>query len=136
MGVLVDTSVFALIERRGLPLSSVRRLVSPDERLSLSALTLSELTAGVVLGGSGQREGRREFIDTIVTELPVVDFDSFVARRYGELWAAMRLAGNFIGRHDLMIGATALAYDFAILTYNTRDFTRIPGLEVRVPESL
>ena len=38
-----------------------------------------------------------------------------------------------IGAHDLQIAATALAWGYAVLTDNLRDFHRVPGLEVRQP---
>lgn len=38
-----------------------------------------------------------------------------------------------IGPHDLIIGATALANGYAILTENVGGLSRVPGLEVRRP---
>jgi len=40
------------------------------------------------------------------------------------------VAGGTAGPLDLMIGATALAHGYAVLTDNLRDFRRIPGLVV------
>jgi len=37
-----------------------------------------------------------------------------------------------IGAHDLMIGATAVALGYAVLTRDRRSFPSIPGLRVDV----
>ena len=51
----------------------------------------------------------------------------------GEKRSAERggLARNVtLGAHDLIIGATALAHGFALLTANVADFRRMPGVVV------
>lgn len=35
-----------------------------------------------------------------------------------------------IGAHDLLIAASALAIDYGVITINTGEFTRVPGLRV------
>jgi tRNA(fMet)-specific endonuclease VapC len=39
--------------------------------------------------------------------------------------------GEVIGRHDMLIAATALAHDATLVTRNTREFRRVIGLRVR-----
>ncbi len=46
------------------------------------------------------------------------------------LTADMTRSGVQIGEHDLQIAATALTLDYAVLTANLRDFSRVPGLRV------
>ena len=38
-----------------------------------------------------------------------------------------------IGANDLLIAATALHYDYDIVTFNKREFSRIPNLTVITP---
>jgi len=38
--------------------------------------------------------------------------------------------GKMIGAHDLIIAATALRYDYAVLTANLSEFERVPNLNV------
>ncbi len=42
----------------------------------------------------------------------------------------LRKSGVRVGTMDLRIGSIALVHDFAVLTRNTTDFARIPGLRV------
>jgi tRNA(fMet)-specific endonuclease VapC len=39
-------------------------------------------------------------------------------------------AGLVIGPHDLQIAAIALNHDLTLVTHNTREFSRIPGLRL------
>ena len=48
------------------------------------------------------------------------------------LAAHLRRAGLPIGSHDLLIASTAITHGYAVATENAREFTRVPGLEVRV----
>ena len=38
--------------------------------------------------------------------------------------------GTPIGPNDLMIAAIALAYDLTLVTHNTAEFSRVPGLRL------
>jgi tRNA(fMet)-specific endonuclease VapC len=53
-----------------------------------------------------------------------------VATRYGEVRRALELAGQPIGPQDLWIAAHALAAGLVVVTQNTREFARVPGLRV------
>ena len=101
----------------------------------MAALTVSELLLGVHQAvPSPQRIERQGFIDEVIRNIPVLNFDLTVARVYAQALAKLRLEGNVIAPHDLMIGATALANGYDVLTYNLRDFDRIEGLLVRQPQ--
>jgi len=55
-------------------------------------------------------------------------FDDQCAARYGELRAFLRQKGLLIGPNDLLIAATALAHGATLVTHNTAEFSRVPGL--------
>ena len=50
--------------------------------------------------------------------------------RYAVLRAELEAAGTVIGTHDLWIAAQALAEDAVLVTDNTREFERVPGLRL------
>lgn len=134
MAFIVDTSVFVEAERRGLGLSAIVALVPEEEQLAVPAIVVAELLVGVHLGEPlARRLEREDFIARILEELPVLDFDTGVASVYSGMWAGLRRAGSIIPPHDLMIGATAVHYDYDVLTQNTRHFIRIPGVRIREP---
>jgi predicted nucleic acid-binding protein len=134
VGILIDSSVLIEAERQRRPVGTVFGELDGDEPLAIAAITASELLLGIHLSApSRQRDARAAFIEDVLASVIVLDFDLAVAQRYAEVWAALRRSGNIIAPHDLMIGSTALTYDFAVLTHNVRDFDRIQGLQVRLP---
>jgi predicted nucleic acid-binding protein len=100
----------------------------------ISAITVSELLVGVHRADSDARRIRRSaFVEAILAQLPVLDFTMETARIHAGLFAALSQQGQIIGAHDLIIAATALSHDCAVLTTNTTEFARVPGLDVIAP---
>ena len=133
MTLLIDSSVIIAFERRRVALEALAR-VAPDEPVALASITASELLAGVYRADSLARRVQREaFVEAILERLPVLPFDLRTARIHAQIWAELTATGQLIGAHDLLIGATALAHGYGVLTDNLRDFQRVPGLVVQVP---
>ena len=57
-------------------------------------------------------------------------FDDDAARKYGEIRSALSRLGKPIGPNDLMIAATALVHGAVLITHNTREFSRVEGLQI------
>src|SRR5580704_157122 len=55
-------------------------------------------------------------------------FDDRAAEEYGRIRAHLAAAGTPIGPNDLMIAAIALAKQMTLVTQNTTEFSRVPGL--------
>jgi predicted nucleic acid-binding protein len=53
-----------------------------------------------------------------------------VSWRYGEAYRHLAQKGAMIGANDLWIAATALVHGLAVVTNNTGEFGRVPGLKV------
>jgi predicted nucleic acid-binding protein len=51
-----------------------------------------------------------------------------IVERFAELRAFLRRRGQLIADFDLLIGATAIQHNLTVLTFNRRDFERIPDL--------
>jgi tRNA(fMet)-specific endonuclease VapC len=49
---------------------------------------------------------------------------------YGKVRLALEQAGTPIGPNDLFIAAHALTLDMTLVTNNTREFQRVPGLKL------
>ena len=55
---------------------------------------------------------------------------------YGSLGADLEREGRPIGPNDLLIAATALTHSLTLVTHNTSEFSRVPGLKVEDWESM
>ena len=59
-----------------------------------------------------------------------VDVDSRVASRAAVIRRKLRMTGDLIGDFDILIAATAMVENVALVTRNLADFKRIEGLSV------
>lgn len=57
-------------------------------------------------------------------------FDDSCLEEYGRIRSDLERMGAPIGPYDLMIAATCLAHDLILVTNNTREFSRVVGLQV------
>ncbi len=134
MGLIIDTNVFIDAEQGRMHLTQIPALKKHREAF-ISVITISELLAGVHLAKTiDERIKRSAFVQHIIATIPALDFDQAVAKTYSELhvyFLTSRKAAPAI--HDLQISATAITYGYPVLTSNSADFKKIPGLEVLSP---
>jgi tRNA(fMet)-specific endonuclease VapC len=57
-------------------------------------------------------------------------FDDLCADHYGLIRSSLEREGTPIGPNDLMIAAVAKAHDLVLVTHNTREFSRVLGLQL------
>jgi tRNA(fMet)-specific endonuclease VapC len=62
--------------------------------------------------------------------LMMLPFDQEAVWAYGELRADLEHKGTPIGSLDTMIAAHALSQQCTLVTNNTREFAKVPGLRV------
>ncbi len=98
------------------------------EGLGLSVVALAELYEGVSYSRDPEESERKlnDFLDSV----NIVGLDEQTARIFGRERGRLRRAGQIIGDMDLLIAATALQYDFILLSNNRRHFERIEGLRI------
>jgi predicted nucleic acid-binding protein len=133
VGSLIDTSVLIAAERGELDLDA--RLESDteagDEEIAIAAISASELLHGVHRLKAGVRRARVEtLVEGLLSRLPVIPFDLACARAHAILSADLRARGQAIGAHDLLIAATAVAFDYRVVTRDRRSFPKIRDLDV------
>ena len=106
-----------------------RKEMDEGHPVGLSAISLSELEYG--LHASGRFEEKQPVMQEVL--LP---FESYAyepvdcVHHYGHIRYVLEKAGKTIGPLDMLIAAHALAMDATLITNNTREFRRVPGLRV------
>lgn len=106
-----------------------RKREAAGHEVALSAITVAELEFGARKSGDYSRE--MEVVRRVLTPFTLLDFDARdCASRYGEIRCALEAAGKTIGSLDLLIAAHALAAGAILVTNNTAEFSRVPGLKV------
>jgi len=134
MGLILDSSVIIAAERHG---ETVERLIerivraTGDQDAALSAVGLTELIHGIYRAPTPELRLRREsFINELLADLTVYPYTKETALLAGKLDGEQQSRGVVIPFADLLIGATALALGYSVLTVNVRHFEQIPGVSV------
>lgn len=100
--------------------------------VSIAALTLAELSTGpYAVPDDLERARRQDRIQRLEAEAEVLTFESRCARSYGQIYAAVMSSGRKArgGRAlDLMIAATAMAYELPLYTLNGDAFLGLDEL--------
>lgn len=124
---LLDTSV--AVHLRDGTVAVVAQFEALTEKPFLSALTRVELEGGIYAKPQFAAQ-RRAAVDTLLTFLPVLDFDFDMAEAYGTILQTTGFSRRKI--IDRMIAATALVEGLTLITCNGDDFADVPGLELLV----
>jgi tRNA(fMet)-specific endonuclease VapC len=130
VGILIDTSVLIEVERGRLDLATQLAGV-PDTPAYVSVITASELLVGVHRSSNPRQRARRAAsVEQVLRSIPVLPIDLHTARVHAELQAACATAGTPVGPHDMWLAATAVAWSLTLVTGNTRELGRVPGLRL------
>jgi tRNA(fMet)-specific endonuclease VapC len=79
---------------------------------------------------SGPKPPTLQAQDTLLGQLYSLPFDDAAAEIYGQVRTALERAGTPISANDLLIAAIALTNQLTLVTHNTAEFYRVPGLVV------
>ena len=96
--------------------------------LCISAVTYGELEYGI--RKSANPEKNRLAITKILLGIRILDFDSRAAGHFGDIFAELESKRMRIGDRDTMIAAHARSLGYTVVTNNTREFSRVKGLNV------
>jgi tRNA(fMet)-specific endonuclease VapC len=124
---LLDTNILSDLIRH--PQGSIAKRISEvgEDTICSSIVVAAELRFGAAKSGLPKLSDR---VDLILSALEILPLEAPADRRYGDIRQHLSSRGIPIGPNDLLIAAHALSLDLAVVTANTREFTRVPGLKV------
>ncbi|CAG1015972.1 type II toxin-antitoxin system VapC family toxin [Geobacter sp.] len=128
MKLLLDTNICIYIIKQQPPAVLERFLEYQIGDIGISSVTLSELRYGVAK--STHREKNAKALDEFIIPLEVLPYDEAAAHVYGDIRATLEKAGTPIGSMDLLIAAHAVSLGIPLVTNNTREFLRVPSLNI------
>ena len=125
---LLDTNIcIFLINKK--PIYVLDRLRKEMRKgVCLSAISIGELHYGAC--NSVHYEKNRIALAQFAAPFEILDFDGIDAEAYGKIRSDLKRRGMMIGPYDLQIAAQALRRDLVLVTNNTGEFSRIPGLKL------
>jgi tRNA(fMet)-specific endonuclease VapC len=126
MRYLLDANaVIALLNDTASPVARrVRRHVPRD--IAVSAVVIHEL----YYGAFKRQRVEKNVARVNALRFPVLEFDQEDARHAGEIRAHLASKGTPIGPYDVLIAGQARARKLTLVTHNTTEFQRVPGLKV------
>lgn len=129
MGLILDTSVLVASRRRRFDLAKTLRGYA-DMEIGIAAITAAELVRGMANARESARTARRFYVEGLLEHVPVLPFGLAEAREYGRIWAGLANRETSVSTHHLMIAATALSLDWALMTLNPGEFEPVDGLVI------
>lgn len=108
-------------------------LAHAEEEFEIAAITVAELWHGVERADGAHRRKRQEYLEKMLSVLPVVAYTEHTAIEHARLWAQLESAGTMIGPYDVIVAASALERGSGVATFNRRHFSQVKGLKVVDP---
>lgn len=93
--------------------------------IGVCSVVTAELAYGVAKSGSVRN---RRALEMFLAPLAILSFDEAALWVYGDLRAELERKGTPIGELETMIAAHSLSQQSTLVTNNTREFARVPGL--------
>jgi len=103
---------------------------SPAE-IVICSIVVAELLFGVERSAPPHQSNTRLRVEQLRQQFVSVPFDDLAAEEYGKLRADLANKGTPIGPNDLLIAAISVANSLTLVTHNTVEFSRVPGLSIQ-----
>jgi tRNA(fMet)-specific endonuclease VapC len=126
MRYLLDANVVILLLNDATSKLAQRVRREKPSDISISAIVAHELFYGAFK--SRRATQNVALIDTL--QFAVLEFDKEDARQAGKVRALLASKGMPIGPYDVLIAGQAVARNMILVTHNTDEFARVPGLRI------
>lgn len=127
MTYLLDTNTLIYFFKQQGQVAAHLKEVAASE-VFIPSVVLFELKYGVLR--SNRPELQRKGMDAALMVYGVLSLDDKAAKSAAWIKHTLEAAGTPIGPFDQLIAGIALAHEMTLITRNTREFERVPGLRV------
>jgi tRNA(fMet)-specific endonuclease VapC len=125
---LLDTNIcIYAINGRHPHLTEKLLSIHPDE-IFISSITVGEMEYGAAKSHWGDRT--RQIMHAFLANYDTLPFTDQDAALFGAFRAQLESAGITVGVLDVMIAAQGVSNNLTVVTHNTREFIRIPGIKL------
>lgn len=99
---------------------------TPASAIAVPSVVLFELEYGLLR--SARPQAQRQGVEMVRMAYRALDFDYACAKAAAQVKQTLAAQGTPIGPIDTLIAGTALAHGLTLVTHNTGEFARVPGL--------
>jgi len=122
--ILLDTSVLIDLFRRKVKENSYFYQLSNNYQVfAVSTITRFEIFVG-------QRDIQNEFWNNFYENVKILDFGDNCAKAAADIVKQLKSTNQMIEIADILIGATAIAYNLPLATLNKNHFIRIENIQL------
>lgn len=126
----LDTNIVVDLLRGKDPELSARYLDGRPSDYAVPEMVRAELLLGALL--SARPRENRISVEKFLAPLRLLPFAGEASVHWAEIRMALQTSGSPIGANDMVIAATARSAACTLVTRNTSEFSRVPGLAVEV----
>lgn len=125
--IVIDTDVVIDFFGNVAPAAEILSELIHRGQAALTSVSVFELYAGI--------EGRKRLrqIEAFIQHLGVIPLDGIEAAAAGRIYTQLKLRGELIGTHDILIAGICIANDLPLYTRNIDHFSKVKGLEIFAP---
>jgi predicted nucleic acid-binding protein len=128
--ILLDTSVFIdYFRKTNRDNSLLSKVLSTNERIAISVVTHFEILIG-------NTEQQNSFWELILENITILDYNYQLNQQAVDTQKQLIKINKRLAFQDLLIGATAIYYNYPLATLNEKHFKYIKGLQLITPSNL
>lgn len=113
---------------KGMGCVAEKLLATQPKDIGIPAVVLYELEYGIAKSTSPNKRIRQ--LESFCSLVDVLPFAQQQAKTAAIIRAGLDKKGTPIGPYDVMIAATAICQQAILVTNNTKEFERVPGLKL------
>ena len=125
---LLDTNICIYVIKGDYPKLTEKLLSIHPDLIKVSAVTVYELEYGASKSKWGERT--RDIMRMFLSSFEIVPFSGEDAISAGVIRAELESKGIPIGAYDNMIAAQGASRNLTVVTHNTDEFQRVPGIKI------
>jgi tRNA(fMet)-specific endonuclease VapC len=125
---LLDTNICIYLMKNTYPVLTERILSCKPSDLLISSVTVFELEYGAEKSNWGEKTRQR--LAMFLSPFTIIPFTTNDAVTAGRIRGYLAKHGTQIGPYDIQIAAQGLTRKLTVITHNTDEFRRVPGLKL------
>lgn len=125
---LLDTNICIYAINGRHPMLSEKLLSIHPSEIFISSITVGEMEYGAAKSHWGERT--KQIMHAFLANYDILPFTDQDAALFGAFRAQLESAGITVGVLDVMIAAQGVSNNLTVVTHNTREFIRIPGIKL------
>ncbi len=128
MTYLLDSNVWVAILRQTHPRVATRYGATNRAEIRACSVVVAELRYGCAK--SAKPAGNRAILDALLAPVVSLPYDDAASDHFVTIRRHLESIGQLIGPYDMQIAAIARAHGCTLVTHNTAEFSRVPGLVI------